>query len=206
VIRIDEPPKAVLFDLLMAVMDSVSTWTAAAGDRPTGLAWRDAVTARMRANTAYSPYEAIVGEAARELGLYPGAALRLSDAWRRMAPWPDAAAIVGLSVPYAFVTNTSRALAAIAEERSGLRPHFVLSAEQAGWYKPDVRIYRAACEALGLPRAQVLFVAGSAYDAIGARDAGLEAVLVARRPDQHLANPATPTVTSLDEVVAAIDT
>ena len=36
----------VLLDLLMATMDSPSSWSAAAGDRAAGLAWRDAVTDR----------------------------------------------------------------------------------------------------------------------------------------------------------------
>jgi 2-haloalkanoic acid dehalogenase type II len=205
VIHLDGPAKAVAFDLLMAVMNSVVTWTVAAGDRRTGLGWRDAVTARMTARPSYTPYESLVREAARELGLGPHATSQLFDSWQTMSPWPDAAAIAGLSLPYAFVTNTSAALAVVGTQRSGLRPRFVLSAEDAGWYKPDARIYRAACERLGLPPGQVVFVAGSAYDAAGAKRAGLQAAFVPRRADQQLSDAGIPTVTSIEEVVAAID-
>ncbi|MGI8998534.1 MAG: hypothetical protein ACR2GO_02350 [Candidatus Limnocylindria bacterium] len=41
---------AVLFDLLMGVMNSMDIWAAAAQDVHRGLAWRDAVTARMIAS------------------------------------------------------------------------------------------------------------------------------------------------------------
>jgi hypothetical protein len=51
----EEPTKGVLIDLLMAVMNSIVTWTAAAaGDHQMGLAWRDAVTTRMTARPSYT--------------------------------------------------------------------------------------------------------------------------------------------------------
>ena len=83
---------------------------------------------------------------------------------------------------YAFVTNCSSELAAVAVERAGLRPKFTLSAEEAGWFKPRREAYALAVERLGLAATQVQFVAGAAYDAIGASNAGLSTTLVARRP------------------------
>ncbi|MBA3435214.1 MAG: hypothetical protein H0U11_01850 [Chloroflexi bacterium] len=56
--------RGVLFDLLMAVMDSLTVWTDAAGGRRRGLEWRDAVTARMMASGSYAPYESLVAGAA----------------------------------------------------------------------------------------------------------------------------------------------
>lgn len=188
----------------MAVMDSMAIWAAAAGDRGRGLRWRDAVTARMIASARYTPYADLVVEAARELRVPGSAVTGLFESWRTMSPWPDAQAVASLETPYAFATNSSHALAELAAGRSGLRPRFVLSAEEAGWYKPDARVYRLACRRLGVPPERVLFVAGSAYDAAGARDAGLQAVFVARRADQRV--PKTVPVTgSLADVVAAID-
>ena len=73
-----------------------------------------------------------------------------------MEPWPDAAALSRLSLPYGFVTNSSETLARIAAGRfSGSEPRFTLSAEVAGWFKPQPPIYRAACERLGLDPARV---------------------------------------------------
>ncbi len=109
----------------MAVMDSLSVWTEAAGGGGRGIEWRDAVTARMMASSSYAPYEPLVAEAAAAIDLPIGAADRLVKRWAEMVPWPDAAAISGLSIPYAFVTNCSGRLAGAAARRSGLEPRFV---------------------------------------------------------------------------------
>lgn len=180
----DSPVRVALLDLLMAVMNSVSVWTWAAGGRERGLAWRDGVTARMVAHPAYRPYEELVAAEAAVHGLPPRAPERLLAALPRMRPWPDATAIRHLRVPYAFLTNCSAALADLAGRRSELDPAFTLSAEEAGWYKPDPRAYLAACERFGVPPEEVMFVAGSPYDARGAAAAGLFTRLVDRRPDQ----------------------
>jgi FMN phosphatase YigB (HAD superfamily) len=44
----------------------------------------------------------------------------------------------------------------------------VVTAERAGFYKPHPRPYLLALEDLGISPAESLFVAGSAYDLIGA--------------------------------------
>lgn len=173
---------AVLVDLLMATMDSISVWSAAAGDRARGLAWRDAVTARMIAAEAYVPYEQLVADAGDELHLEPDAGRRLLAAWDDIRPWPDAPALARSGVPYAFVTNCSAELAARAVTHSGLEPAFTLSAEEAGWFKPRAEIYRLACNRFGVEPGAARFVAGAPYDARGAAAAGLGAVLVRRRP------------------------
>ena len=196
--------QGILFDLLMAVMNSLDVWQAAAGDRSRGLEWRDRVTARMAALGRYQPYEELVRLAAGEAGLEPDASRRLVEAWAGMDPWPDAAAIAGISVPYGFVTNCSTRLARIAAERSGMQPRFTLSAEEAGWYKPAVPIYREACRRLGSAPERAAFVAGSPYDAAGARAAGLHAWLVLRRDDHRSPLPAIRVVASLADAVADI--
>jgi 2-haloalkanoic acid dehalogenase type II len=196
-----EPPRAVLFDLLMAVMNSLETWSSAAGEER-GLAWRDAVTDRMRAAGAYVAYDALVEGAAHDLGLPPSAVQRLRDGWARMRPWPDAAVLAGLSLPYAFVTNCSAALARQASRQSGLAPRFTLSAEEAGWYKPRAEIYQQACARIGSDPGRTMFVAGAAYDAAGAHAAGLRAWLVPRRPLARHLHVGIRRLRSLEELVA----
>jgi 2-haloacid dehalogenase len=195
--------RATLFDLLTAVMNSHAIWAAAAGDERRGLAWRDAVTKRIVASATYVPYEQLVADAAVDLGLAVEAVDELFERWQEMDPWPDTAALSQLALPYAFVTNCSTLLARVAATRSQLTPRFVLSAEEAGWYKPDPRIYREACNRLGTAPESTLFVAGSAYDAEGARACGLQAVLVARRPDERR-RAATRIAASLHEIVAEL--
>jgi 2-haloacid dehalogenase len=197
--------EAVLCDLLMAVMDSPAIWSRATGDERRGLWWRDAVTGRITASRSYVPYEDLVLEAAAEQGAPRDAVSKLFDGWRAMEPWPDSAALARLELPYAFVTNCSTSLARLAAERSGLTPEFVLSAEEAGWYKPTRQIYEEACRRIASRPESTLFVAGSPYDAEGARAAGLQAVLVARRPDEGEPAGGAPVVASLADVVAAIE-
>ncbi|HET9879410.1 MAG TPA: HAD-IA family hydrolase [Candidatus Limnocylindria bacterium] len=172
----------VLVDLLMATMDSISVWSSAAGDREVGLAWRDAVTARMIEAGAYVPYEQLVAEAGAELRLPPDAPTTLRAEWDGIRPWPDAVALQRLPAAFAFVTNCSAELAAAAVARSGLRPAFTLSAEEAGWYKPRPEIYRQACDRFAVDPRRTVFVAGAAYDARGAAAAGMHVFQVARRP------------------------
>ncbi|MGI8704002.1 MAG: HAD-IA family hydrolase, partial [Candidatus Limnocylindrales bacterium] len=167
--------------------------------------WRDAVTARMAEAASYVSYEGLIVAVAAEIGLPPSAASQLFDLWLDMAPWPDAGALARLGLPYAFVTNSSTELAAIAARRSGLQPAFVLPAEESGWYKPHPAAYREACRRLGSPPQRTLFVAGAPYDAKGARRAGLQVVLVVRRSDQRLPAAGIRIVSSLEEIVVGIN-
>jgi 2-haloacid dehalogenase len=204
---LSEAPRVdgLLLDLLMAVMNSIDVWSAAAGDPRRGLAWRDAATARMSGGGAYVPYEDLVADAADDVGLPRDAASVLVKRWSGMEPWPDAAALARLSLPFGFVTNCSTPLALLAARRSRLRPRFVLAAEEAGSYKPHAAIYREGCRRLGTSADRTLFVAGSPYDAQGASAAGLQTALVRRRRDQRIPGSSIPVVTSLDAIVARIE-
>jgi 2-haloacid dehalogenase len=186
----------------MATMDSIATWSAAAGDRERGLAWRDAVTASMIDAGRYVDYDELVAAAADELRLSSSAPRLLREAWSRMRPWPDTAALDHVAVPYAFVTNCSTELATVAVERSGLRPAFTLAAEEAGWFKPRPEVYALAVERLGIDAGATRFVAGAAYDANGASGSGLPTVFVARRGIHEPLARGIRVVDALTEAVA----
>ena len=49
----------------------------------------------------------------------------------------------------------------------------VVTAERAGYYKPDPRPYEQALAELGMTASRCLFVAGSAYDLFGTSKVGL---------------------------------
>jgi 2-haloacid dehalogenase len=165
---------AVGFDLLTALLDTWSLWSEVAGDRERGMRWHGAAQDLMRGKP-YRPYEEIVREAASEVGLDAGRAKVLLARWGEFQTWPDVAAALGrLDRTRRFiVTNCSRKLGRLAAFRAG---HFdlVLTAEEAGAYKPDPRPYRMALEKLGLDPAAVLFVAGSAHDVGGAARVGMD--------------------------------
>ncbi|MEA3125449.1 MAG: hypothetical protein QOD67_2468, partial [Caballeronia sp.] len=57
-------PKAVLFDLLTALLDSWSLWNRAARSETAGRAWRAEYLALTYGCGAYVPYEELVRQAA----------------------------------------------------------------------------------------------------------------------------------------------
>lgn len=166
--------EAVAFDLLTALLDTWSSWKAVAGDPERGMRWHAASQAMLRGR-AYRPFEDIVRDSAKEVGVGADQAAEMIRRWGEFEPWPDtpgALARVG-DRKIAIVTNCSRALGARAAAKAGTFD-VVVTAEDAGAYKPDPRPYRAALDALGMDAHRVLFVAGSAHDVGGASRAGMD--------------------------------
>jgi 2-haloalkanoic acid dehalogenase type II len=168
--------RAVLFDLLTALLDSASLWDAVAGGAVKGRLWRAAYLKNTYAAGAYRPYEQLVREAASEVGLPEQLADRLLARYRELAPWPEVDEVLAAlrrHVPLAVVTNCSESSGCAAVARIGLAFDVVVTAEQAGYYKPHPRPYRLALEKLGEVPEDVLFVAGSPYDLLGAAVVGM---------------------------------
>ncbi len=82
----------------------------------------------------------------------------------------------GVGLRLAVLAQSSVAAADGVLRFAGLRDRFelVISAEEAGAYKPDPRPYRLALEKLALDASRVLFVAGSAHDVGGAARVGMD--------------------------------
>ena len=164
----------MLFDLLTALLDSWTLWNRAAGGDEAGFRWRSRYLDVTYGQDGYRDYESLVRQAAGEAGLPVRAPDQLLASWDELDPWPDAAGLLQrLPVPWGVVTNCSQALALRAAARLPLPPTVVISAEQAGAYKPDPRPYRMALDAIGRPAADVAFVAGSPFDLPGATGVGL---------------------------------
>ncbi len=171
---------AVAFDLLTALVDSWSLWIEVAGEEDLGRCWRRASLRLVTSAGGYRPYEAIVREAADEVGLAHARADALVGRWAAggLRPWPEAptmlARLAARGWRTAVVTNCSQRLAEAAAAATGHRFDAIVSAESAGVYKTDPRAYRAGLAALGgPPPARVLFVAGSAHDVPGAGAVGM---------------------------------
>jgi 2-haloalkanoic acid dehalogenase type II len=168
---------AVLFDLLTALLDSWALWNRIAGSEECGSAWRAAYLRRTYHAGRYRLYETLVAEAATEVGLPSALAACLAARYHELDPWPEVAEVLsalrGEGLKLGVVTNCSEALGAAAVACTGVDFDVVVTAERADYYKPDSRPYQQALAELGATASQCLFVAGSAYDLIGASKVGL---------------------------------
>ena len=199
-------PRAVLFDLLTALLDSWTLWNAVAGSEAQGRAWRAAYLRLTYGCGAYVPYERLVREAAQASGLPESAAAALEARWLELPLWSGAqAALDALQgrTKLAVVTNCSARLGAQAAGRLETRWDCIVTAEEAGFYKPDPRPYRLALSRLGIEARDAAFVAGSGYDLFGTSAVGLRTYWHNRvglaRPDG--APPAAIESPSLDRLV-----
>jgi 2-haloacid dehalogenase len=71
------------------------------------------------------------------------------------------------------VTNCSEILGRAAIDRIAVHFRVVVTAERAGYYKPDPRPYQTTLQELGTTAERCLFVAGSGYDLLGTARVGL---------------------------------
>jgi 2-haloalkanoic acid dehalogenase type II len=168
--------RAVVFDLFTALLDSWSLWNEVAGSEALGLAWRTRYLVLTYEAGAYRPYESVIRESAGDAGVAPERADALIRRWGDVKPWPEAREIVSAlqeKVPVAVATNASIALARVAVGALGVPVATVVTAEEAGFYKPRPEPYRMALQRLGCSPDSVLFVAGSAADVPGASAVGM---------------------------------
>lgn len=169
-------PKAVLFDLLTALLDSWTLWNAVAGSEAKGRAWRAEYLRLTYGCGTYVPYEELVRDAARATGMPDSAPQALEDRWLELPAWSGAqAALDALQgrVRLAVVTNCSIRMGRLAAGRLRTKWDCIVTAEEAGCYKPDPRPYRLALSTLGVAPKDAAFVAGSGYDLFGTSAVGL---------------------------------
>ena len=168
---------AVLFDLLSALLDSWSLWNAIAGSAELGRKWRADYLQITYREGAYRAYEDLVAEAGEAVGLGRGVAAELEARFGELQPWPEAAGVLrslrASGIRLGVVTNCSERLGREAANCVGVEFDAVVTAERAGFYKPDPRTYRLALRELGADVARCLFVAGSGYDLVGTANVGL---------------------------------
>ncbi|MDP9600949.1 UNVERIFIED_ORG: 2-haloalkanoic acid dehalogenase type II [Variovorax paradoxus] len=169
-------PRAVLFDLLTALLDSWTVWNSAAGSEQKGRAWRAEYLRLTYGCGAYEPYEQLVKDAARNTGMDDSAPDALEAQWDTLPVWSGARELLLALKPHcrlAVVTNCSSRLGHRAAARLGIDWDVVVTSEEAGFYKPDPRPYRMALDRLGVKADDAAFVAGSGYDMFGTSAVGL---------------------------------
>lgn len=170
-------PKAVLFDLLTALLDSWTLWDSVAGGSEAGRRWRAEYLKLTYGCGAYRPYETLVREAAEATGLSATHGVALSARWEELQPWDDVADFLAPlkgKVPLGVVTNCSDVMGRRAAARVGVPFDVIVTSERAGFYKPNPAPYQLALKELGMPASEVLFVAGSGFDLIGTASVGMK--------------------------------
>ncbi len=165
---------AVIFDLLTALIDSWTLWNSVAGNAEDGMKWRRRYLEITYGCGAYRPYETLVREAAKDVGLPERFGDELERRWGELATWPEAGEVLKkIPVPLAVATNCSIRLGRQAAERVGVPFRLIETAESVGFYKPQPEVYRAVLQKLGTEPERTLFVAGSASDVPGAKGVGM---------------------------------
>ena len=90
---------AVIFDLLTALIDSWSLWNDVAGSPDAGMKWRRRYLEITYGCGPYRPYETLVREAARDVGLPERLGSELERRWGELAPWPEARGVLSTIPP-----------------------------------------------------------------------------------------------------------
>ncbi|KPM42913.1 hypothetical protein AK830_g3605 [Neonectria ditissima] len=176
-------PKAIVFDLLTALLDSWTLWDTSTPSATSseGRLWRGRYLDLTFGTGAYVSYEQLVHQAATDVGLPDSAPAALLRDWDNLKPWPEVHEVLQRLKTEGYklgvVTNCSRRLGHVAVDRAGKAVFdAVVTAEESGFYKPVEQAYQAVLTAMGLEAQDVLFVAGSAGDVEGATKAGMKVV------------------------------
>ena len=168
---------AVMFDLLSALLDSWTLWGNSAGDKAKAIKWRLKYLQLTYQQGVYRPYEELVSLAAKETDLPQSCTDKLVKNWKQLKPWTEVLEVLTElknHVPLAVVTNCSEVLGQQAAGLCGVPFDVVVTAERAGFYKPDPAPYTLSIQELGVEPKKVLYVSGSAYDIPGAINRGMD--------------------------------
>jgi 2-haloacid dehalogenase len=111
----------------------------------------------------------------------------LTLAWHRLDAWPDTApGLVRLKRRYCIApcSNGNISLMVDLARRNGLPWDTILGSEIAHDFKPQPRVYLAACEALDLAPSECMMTAAHSRDLAAAAELGLRTAHVAR-PNEY---------------------
>lgn len=202
--------KLILFDLLSALMDSWTIWGEVAGSEEDGRKWRFQYLKETYGCGPYRKFEDLVRDSAVKAGYDSAWALELEKKWSTLKGWPEAKEVLqklGEGYRLGVVTNCSDRLGRMAASQVGVDFEVVVTAESAGYYKPDPHPYALALKLAGIRPEEAVFVAGSAYDMLGTSQVGIETIwhnrIGMKKPD-HVPQPRI-VIRNLKELPSAIE-
>lgn len=188
-----EQPKAVIFDLLTALLDSWTIWDAVIPPEERriadGTTWRKQYLELTYGCGSYKPYEDLVRQSAQDVGLSSASPKALVERYDEIGPWPEVPEVLvklkNQGIKLAVVTNCSTDLGfrtvnnleRVVREKTACKDFVfdeIVTAEQSGYYKPHAKPYEDTLKKLGLEAKDALFVAGSPSDIIGASNVGMK--------------------------------
>lgn len=137
---------------------------------------------------------------------------RLMQLYLAPDAYPDVRAAVerlrGAGLVTAILSNGAPKMLGTAVEHAGLAALFdqVLSVEEVGVYKPHPRVYRLACERLGVAAEEIGFVSSNGWDAWAASAFGMRAIWCNRasQPRERLPGAPQHEIRSLVELPALL--
>jgi 2-haloacid dehalogenase len=140
---------------------------------------------------SYVKYRDVLGQEVREAGKRWGFEPDLSevgalaDSLRHWQPFPDTVeALRALKSRYklAIISNVDDGLFALTACHLEVEFDWIVTAEQAGTYKPSTNNFEVALARMGVPRERLLHAAESLFhDVVPAKELGLSTVWVHRR-------------------------
>lgn len=156
--------------------------------------YREGMDRVNRGDWPWTSVEEIYGRRLRELlhehgvtGLTDAEVEHLVRVWWRLRPWPDAVrGLRRLRWRYLVspLSNASFTGMVHLAKFAGLPWDCVLTAENAGCYKPRPEVYQTAVRLLGLRPDEVMMVAAHNYDLRAAQAAGMRTAFLPR-PTEH---------------------
>ncbi len=159
----------------------------------------------------YLRYREVLGRSLRgvcaDLGVEPSAdeVARFSGSVADWPAFPDSVeALSRLQARFRLgvITNCDDDLFAASNDRLGVTFDWVVTAQQAGSYKPDPATFAFAFERIDVPRARILHVAQSLYhDHVPAKALGLATAWIDRRHDKP-GSGATPAAQARPDLTA----
>ncbi len=146
------------------------------------------------AEVPYQPYRGVLADSLRAVAheydvvVDDAAVARFSESVRDWPTFPDsAAALARLKERFklAVITNCDTDLFAASSARLGVEFDWIITAEIAGSYKPDLNNFHVAFETIEASRERILHVAQSLFhDHVPAKSLGMTTVWIDRRHDR----------------------
>lgn len=164
---------------------------------------------------AYVKYRKVLGDTVLRFGEEhgfepePSEVGALADSLRYWEPFPDAVeALRALKRKYklAIITNADDGLFALSACRLKVEFDWIVTAEQAGTYKPSLNTFEVALRRMGVERGKLLHVAQSLFhDHVPAKKMGLDTVWVNRRAGKEGSGATPPARAEPDLEVPNLD-